>query len=156
VARDTPHRVGIYLGVVQLLFALTWTVYVLYLPALAARAGIDKSAVPYILLLDQVVFAATDLAMGALADRLVRGYRRLALVVLGVTPRPGWRGAPAASWSSWPGARSARSRRGSRPAPAASGPRSAPSSWPAPPGPACSWARSRPRWPTDARGARAA
>jgi hypothetical protein len=78
-------RIGIYLAVVQLLFATCWTVYALFLPALAARAGIAATAVPWILLVDQVIFAATDLAMGVAADRLARAHGRLALVIAGVT-----------------------------------------------------------------------
>ncbi len=35
--------VGFYLGVVQFFFAASWIVYVLYLPQLAAQAGIDKA-----------------------------------------------------------------------------------------------------------------
>ena len=32
---SAPYRVGVYLGVVQFCFALTWVVYVIYLPQLA-------------------------------------------------------------------------------------------------------------------------
>ncbi len=46
VTRPIPHRIGLYLALVQLLFASTWTVYVLYLPALAGRVGIGKDAWP--------------------------------------------------------------------------------------------------------------
>ncbi len=58
-----------YLGGLQLAFALTWTVYVIYLPALAAQAGLDKSWVPWILLMDQLVFALCDWAVGRAADK---------------------------------------------------------------------------------------
>jgi hypothetical protein len=40
-----PHRIGIYLAVVQFVFTLTWTVYVIFLPKLAAQAGIQKQAI---------------------------------------------------------------------------------------------------------------
>lgn len=61
---------SVYLGALQLVFALTWTVYVIYLPALAAQAGLDKSWVPWILLLDQLVFALCDWAVGRASDRV--------------------------------------------------------------------------------------
>lgn len=81
----TPHRVGVYFAIVQLLFTLTWTVYVIYLPKLAAEAGIPKQAVVYILLLDQIVFVVMDLAMGVMADRVSRIVGRLGYIILGVT-----------------------------------------------------------------------
>ncbi|MDB5901387.1 MAG: transporter [Betaproteobacteria bacterium] len=80
-----PHRIGLYLAVVQFFFTLTWTVYVIYLPRLAAEAGIPKSAVVYILLLDQLVFVAMDYTMGLMADRVSRVLGKLGYVVLGVT-----------------------------------------------------------------------
>ncbi len=80
-----PHRVGLYLAVVQFFFTITWTVYVIYLPRLALEAGIPKQAVIYILMLDQLIFACMDLAMGVMADRVSRFVGRLGYVVLGVT-----------------------------------------------------------------------
>jgi hypothetical protein len=80
-----PHRVGLYLAVVQFFFTITWTVYVIYLPRLAAEAGIPKQAVIYILMLDQLIFACMDLAMGVMADRVSRVVGRLGYIVLGVT-----------------------------------------------------------------------
>src|SRR5688500_563969 len=81
----TPHRIGIYLALVQFLFTLTWTVYVIFLPKLAAHAGIPKSAVVYILLLEQQVFVIVDYAMGLRADRVSRVLGRLGYIILGVT-----------------------------------------------------------------------
>jgi MFS family permease len=60
---------SVYLGALQLAFALTWTVYVIYLPALAVEAGLDKRWVPWILLLDQLIFALCDWAVGRAADK---------------------------------------------------------------------------------------
>jgi MFS family permease len=80
-----PHRIGIYLAVVQFVFTLTWTVYVIFLPKLAAQAGIPKQAVVYILLLDQLIFVIADYAMGLMADRVSRALGRLGYVILGVT-----------------------------------------------------------------------
>ena len=80
-----PHRIGLYLALVQFFFTLTWTVYVIYLPTLAAQAGIPKSAVVYILLLDQIVFVIMDYAMGMAADRVSRVLGKLGYLILGVT-----------------------------------------------------------------------
>jgi MFS family permease len=85
VAPKTPHRVGLYFAFLQFFFAITWTVYVIFLPKLAVQAGIPKQAVIYILMLDQLIFVAMDLAMGAIADRVSRVLGRLGHVVLAVT-----------------------------------------------------------------------
>lgn len=66
---------------VQLFLALGWTVYVIFLPALAAQAGLDKSVVPWLLLADQAIFAAMDWALGVAADRMAPRIRRLANAV---------------------------------------------------------------------------
>lgn len=65
------------LSLLQLFFALTWVVYVIYLPALAQQAGIDKRYVPYILMMDQAIFIACDWAAGVYADRVARAMRRI-------------------------------------------------------------------------------
>lgn len=80
-----PHRIGVYLALVQFLFTLTWTVYVIFLPKLAAQAGIPKQWVIYILLADQLVFVCMDFAMGLAADRVSRVLGKLGLLILGVT-----------------------------------------------------------------------
>ena len=77
--------VGLYLGVVQFFFAATWIVYVLYLPQLAAQAGIPKGAVAWILMADQLVFVFADYASGVAADRVARTMGRIGLWVLGAT-----------------------------------------------------------------------
>lgn len=64
-----PFGIAAYLAGIQFVFALGWTVYVLFLPELLARAGIDKSWTPWVLALDQAVFAVADLAMGVAMDR---------------------------------------------------------------------------------------
>lgn len=71
------HRTGIYFALLQLFFTLGWTVYVIFLPRLAAQAGIPKHWVVWILLADQVVFLAVDWAMGVYADRAARVVGRL-------------------------------------------------------------------------------
>ena len=54
---------------VQLFFTLGWTVYVLFLPGLLKQAGIDAAWLPWILIVDQLLFAAADLATGIWLDR---------------------------------------------------------------------------------------
>jgi MFS family permease len=77
--------VGIYLGVVQFFFALCWTVYVAYLPQLAAQVGIAKSAVIWILMLDQLIFVLSDFAFGVASDRAAKVVGRIGRVVVAVT-----------------------------------------------------------------------
>lgn len=72
-----PVRVGLYLALLQLLFALCWTVYVIYLPALAAQVGIPRTALLWLLLLDQAIFTVTDLAIGVASDRVSKVLGRL-------------------------------------------------------------------------------
>ena len=62
--RVMSTRVGLYFGLIQLFFAMTWVIYVIYLPRLAVQAGINRSSVPWILVLDQVIFAVCDCATG--------------------------------------------------------------------------------------------
>ena len=71
------NRVGPYFAVLQLFFALTWTVYVIFLPRLAAQVGIPKQWIVWILLADQVVFLVVDWAMGIYADRAAKVVGRL-------------------------------------------------------------------------------
>ena len=77
--------IGLYLGVVQFFFAASWIVYVLYLPQLAAQAGIGKAAVAWILMADQLVFVFADYASGVAADRVSRAVGRIGLWVLAAT-----------------------------------------------------------------------
>ena len=80
------RRVGIYFALLQLFFALAWTVYIIFLPRLAAEAGIPKSWILWILIADQLVFMIADWLMGAKADRMSRIVGqlgpRLALITL--------------------------------------------------------------------------
>jgi hypothetical protein len=62
---------------VQLFLALGWTVYVIFLPQLAAQAGLAKELVPWLLLADQAVFAVMDWVLGTAADRMAGAMRRL-------------------------------------------------------------------------------
>ncbi len=72
----TP-RIGVYFALLQLLFTLTWTVYLIFLPRLAAEAGIPPSWILWILVADQLVFVIADWLMGTRADRMSRVVGRL-------------------------------------------------------------------------------
>jgi hypothetical protein len=62
------NRTGVYLAVLQLVFTLGWTTYVIYLPKLCAEVGIALTTVILILMLDQAIFTVTDTAIGIAAD----------------------------------------------------------------------------------------
>ena len=81
----TTHRFGWYLAVLQLFFALCWTVYVVYLPKLAAIAGIAPKAVILILMLDQAIFTVCDFFTGIAADKVTRVLGRLGVWVTAAT-----------------------------------------------------------------------
>ena len=51
-ASASANRTGLYLAVLQLVFTLGWTTYVIYLPKLAAEVGIAPTAVIFILMLE--------------------------------------------------------------------------------------------------------
>jgi MFS family permease len=82
---SSSRALALYLGVVQFFFATTWTIYVLYLPQLAAQAGIDKRWVPWILVADQAVFAVMDVVTGFWIDRVRAGLARFGGWILGIT-----------------------------------------------------------------------
>src|SRR5450759_5524671 len=79
------NRSGVYLAILQLVFTLGWTTYVIYLPKLAAEVGIAPSAVILVLMLDQAIFTVTDTAMGIAADRIAPVVGRLGVFVGGLT-----------------------------------------------------------------------
>src|SRR4051794_15629881 len=80
-ASTSANRTGVYLAVLQLVFTLGWTTYVIYLPKLAAEVGIAPSAVILLLMLDQAIFTITDTAMGVAADRVAKLVGRLSVFV---------------------------------------------------------------------------
>jgi MFS family permease len=79
------NRLGVYLAILQLVFTLGWTTYVIYLPKLAAEVGIAPSAVILILMMDQAIFTISDTAMGIAADRIAALVGRLGVFVGAVT-----------------------------------------------------------------------
>jgi MFS family permease len=77
----TVNRTGFYLAVLQLVFTLGWTTYVIYLPKLCAEVGIPPTAVILILMLDQAIFTITDTAMGIAADKIAPFVGKLGVFV---------------------------------------------------------------------------
>src|SRR5664279_1401189 len=84
-AKAGVNRTGVYLAVLQLVFTLGWTTYVIYLPKLAAEVGIAPSSVILILMLDQAIFTITDTAMGIAADKIAPIVGRLGVFVGALT-----------------------------------------------------------------------
>ncbi len=80
-----PHKVGVYLALLQLIFTLCWVVYAIYLPRLAAQVGIPAGAVIFLLMLDQAIFTIFDVATGVAADRVSRMIGRLGRLVAAAT-----------------------------------------------------------------------
>ena len=79
------RRLAASIGIVQFFFAVTWTVYVVYLPQLLEQAGIARSWLPWILVADQLVFAAVDVATGFWVDRVRHSVARLGPRILAVS-----------------------------------------------------------------------
>src|SRR5207237_3667249 len=79
------HRFGWYLAVLQLFFALCWTIYVIYRPKLAAAAGIPPNAVILVVMLDQAIFTVCDFFTGIATDRVTRVLGRLGVWVTAAT-----------------------------------------------------------------------
>ena len=80
-----PPRIGLYLAVLQFFFALSWIVYVIYLPQLAEGAGLPRSLVPWLLMADQVIFIVCDAAVGIASDRAAVVLGRIGRWVAGAT-----------------------------------------------------------------------
>lgn len=76
-APRVPVAIGCYLALVQFCFALTWVVYVIYLPQLVEAAGLPRSVVPWLLMVDQLVFIVCDVAVGLASDRAATLLGRL-------------------------------------------------------------------------------
>src|SRR3984957_20986198 len=81
----SANRTGVYFAILQLVFTLGWTTYVIYLPDLAAKVGIAPSAVILVLMLDQAIFTITDTAMGIAADRIAPIVGRIGALVGALT-----------------------------------------------------------------------
>jgi len=84
-AARVPSRIGLYLAVLQFFFALSWVVYVIYLPQLAESAGLPRSVVPWLLMADQLIFIVCDAAVGIASDRAAAVLGRIGRWVAGAT-----------------------------------------------------------------------
>src|SRR6185436_16163855 len=85
LVNERARALAVYIGIVQFFFAVTWTVYVVYLPQLLDQAGIARSWLPWILAGDQLVFALVDIATGFWVDRVRRTLATLGGWILGVS-----------------------------------------------------------------------
>jgi MFS family permease len=85
MASGAATRVGLYFGLLQLVFGLTWVGYVIYLPQLAAQAGINRGVVGWLLVLDQIIFVLCDWAAGIAVDRVAKVVGRVGKAVVRVT-----------------------------------------------------------------------
>ncbi|WP_300452965.1 hypothetical protein [Accumulibacter sp.] len=65
------------LAAVELFFSLSWVVYVIFLPDLLARGGVDRRYLPWVLAADQLLFALADWWMGVAVDRARSALRRI-------------------------------------------------------------------------------
>jgi hypothetical protein len=82
---NVSHRFAWYLAVLQLFFTLCWTMYAIYLPKLAAAAGLAPSMVIVLLMVDQAIFTVCDFATGIAADKVTRVLGRLGIWVAAAT-----------------------------------------------------------------------
>jgi hypothetical protein len=81
IVRRQPSAPGLLIGALQLMLGLTWAAYVLFLPQLVVSAGLPRSLVPWLLVVDQLVFALCDPWAGAAGDRAAAGARRFGPVI---------------------------------------------------------------------------
>ncbi len=70
-------RAAWLLAGVEFFFALSWVVYVIFLPELLARGGIDRRYLPWIIAADQLIFALADWWMGVAVDRARAALRMI-------------------------------------------------------------------------------
>jgi len=84
-AQRLPRSAALYLALIQFLFITCWTIYVIHLPGLLEAAGLPRQYAPWILILDQLTFMVTDVAMGLAADRAARLLGRIGPLIIGLT-----------------------------------------------------------------------
>jgi MFS family permease len=77
--------IGRYLGLLQFLLVLGWTVYAAFVPELLARVGIGKDKAGWLLMADQLLFMVFDVGAGFLADRAFVSYARLGPWLVGIS-----------------------------------------------------------------------
>jgi MFS family permease len=83
--REVSTKVGLYFGLLQFVFGLSWVGYVIYLPQLAAHVGISAGVVGWLLVCDQIIFALCDWAAGVAVDRVAGVVGRAGKTVAAVT-----------------------------------------------------------------------
>ncbi len=71
-----------YPGILQFLFLLTWVTYVLYLGEFLDKLGMAKSFLPWLLILDQILFLLADVTMGFFSSKVFRLHRRIGPLLL--------------------------------------------------------------------------
>ncbi|MBP8309428.1 MAG: hypothetical protein KAY46_19290 [Burkholderiaceae bacterium] len=77
MAARAPLSPAMIFGGLQLVLGLTWAVYALFLPQLVVAAGLPRTIVPWVLVIDQLVFALSDPWAGAAGDRAAAQARRI-------------------------------------------------------------------------------
>lgn len=71
-----------YPGILQFLFLLTWVTYVLYLGDFLGKLGLAKSFLPWLLILDQILFILADVIMGFFSSKFFQLHRRIGPLLL--------------------------------------------------------------------------
>lgn len=81
---SAPAGFRAWVLVVQCLIVVGWAMYVLYLPGLLRRAGLDPKIAILVLVLDQAIFAACDWIAGRYADAVASRARRIGPILTAV------------------------------------------------------------------------
>ncbi len=107
VVFPAPARVppALVFGGLQTVLGLTWAVYAVFLPAVVTAAGLPRSVVPWVLVLDQLIFALSDPIAGLMSDRAAARARRIgpavawlstgSAVAFALLPHTAWGASPA-------------------------------------------------------------
>lgn len=77
-------QAALVLSVIQFFFFTTWIVYVVYLGELLEKVGIGKEYLVWFILLDQLIFALSDTAMGYAADKVEAAIGKLGGWIIGI------------------------------------------------------------------------
>jgi len=84
-AQSQLRIAALQLSVIQFFFVTTWVIYVIFLGDLLEMIGLGKEVVIWFILLDQAIFAITDVLMGYASDRVERFLGRLGPAIIAVT-----------------------------------------------------------------------
>lgn len=77
LVRSSAKRLALRVTLLQGTLLMTWTMYALFLPALAQRSGISAQFVIWILIADQLIFMVCDWMAGVYADYLAVVTRKV-------------------------------------------------------------------------------